>query len=473
MSVFLAKGKTREMFYCGPLRSGVTLDSRALMAEGYAWVQKDVYAALNEVTGTWQWPDMEADDRASKMIFDVDNMRGETIIPRFFISRHLMGDALLKTLEPFNLPTELYQGITQDDGDNSEQPLPPSNAGFLLREMEIRLYDFGYASVMFRGAIKAEKDLTLDEFRVAAQKLSSELSLYNDVFMNTIRMFEKAVPPEFILVNAFNPVMNQRGRDKKSMAHTNIGRLAWVHRIFHVACEDKEELSQRKEDCKKLIYSTANGDIEDSSLTPDMAIYVGDGNSVTVYDKTRTTDWDMSLLRRLVQHQNVCFITIEDLDRDLFMLGNEVNRKRDTQDMQLLENQSRQIVDFQSQISFFRAVYDDYDNYLDPQSLKIWHDIEDCWQTRDRLEGLDTKMQQTEKIYDRIMRDLANLHNKKLTMFVLIFTVLSMLSVIVDTVDFTQGGELTAPSMIRLALLGMMALTVLALANMLAKRKTD
>ena len=132
---------------------------------------------------------------------------------------------------------------------------------------------------------------------------------------------------------------------------------------------------------------------------------------------------------------------------------------------------SRQIVDFQSQISFFRAVYDDYDNYLDPQSLKIWHEVEECWQTRDRLEGLDTKMLQTEKIYDRIMRDLGNLHNKRLTMFVLIFTVLSMLSVIVDTVDFTQGGELSPPSMLRLALLGMMALTVVLLAHMLSKSK--
>jgi hypothetical protein len=55
--------------------------------------------------------------------------------------------------------------------------------------------------------------------------------------------------------------------------------------------------------------------------------------------------------------------------------------------------------------------------------------------------------------------------------FVLAFTLISTLSVIVDTVDFTQGGELTSPSLLRIGVLLAMAGVVLFLAIRLMKAR--
>ena len=76
-----------------------------------------------------------------------------------------------------------------------------------------------------------------------------------------------------------------------------------------------------------------------------------------------------------------------------------------------------------------------------------------------------------DKIYRRIMESLSHLYDKRLGTFVLAFTLISTLSVIVDTVDFTQGGELTSPSLLRIGVLLAMAAIVLFLAIRLMKAR--
>jgi hypothetical protein len=76
-----------------------------------------------------------------------------------------------------------------------------------------------------------------------------------------------------------------------------------------------------------------------------------------------------------------------------------------------------------------------------------------------------------DKIYRRIMESLSHLYDKRLGTFVLAFTLISTLSVIVDTVDFTQGGDLGPPSTLRLLVLGAMGAMVLFLAVRLLRTR--
>ncbi len=56
-----------------------------------------------------------------------------------------------------------------------------------------------------------------------------------------------------------------------------------------------------------------------------------------------------------------------------------------------------------------------------------------------RFDNLNTKLELVEKIYNRVRENLNHLQSKRLGLFMLAFTLISTLSVIVDTVDFTQG----------------------------------
>jgi len=459
MTVFLARGQTRTMLFNGPMRSGLVLDSRSLLTQGYGPFQQKLLATLRELfSGVWYAP--EAPLRDSGMKIDIDTKRGMTLIPEFFVGRRLAGEALGEVLAEYGLKTEIWP---REDGRPDKE-----DGHFTLGALDIHMYDLGYGSAMFEGTITAARDLTLPMYRDLCERISSVLNDYRDLFSGMFEKVAKAVPAEMVLFNFHD------GREKEefwrhvSFGH-DIGTLFWVHRIFTVECGGGNEFAALKDACRALVYSEQAEKLEDCAISPNLALYPGNGNSAVVHSADQAAG--AQTLAAMIRVQNVFYVTAEDIDRDLFYLANELDRRKHTRDMNLLERQSRIIVEYQSKISLFTAVYDDFDNHLDPQSLKVWHALESAWATRDRFRNLETKLDMIDKIYRRIMESLSHLYDKRLGTFVLAFTLISTLSVIVDTVDFTQGGDLAAPSALRLMVLFAMAGIVLFLALRLMKAR--
>lgn len=448
------------MVFNGPMRSGLVLDTRSLLTQGYGPFQTKLLATLREIfSGEWFVPD--APLRQSGMKIDVDTRRGATLIPEFFIGRRLENDVLQDVLHEYALPAEI--------APQTERGQEPDGV-FHLRRLDVHMYDLGYGSAIFDGEVTAARDLTLLEFRDLCEKISSGMNTYVPLFYGMFEKVATAIPADLALFNFHD------GREKEdfwrqvSFGH-DIGTLFWVHRVFTIACDDAAGFKDARTAARCLVYSAQPEALEDSSITDGLTVYAGSGNSAVVYDSARVKETDADVLGSMVRIQNVFYVTAEDIDRDLFYLSNELDRRKHTQDMRLLERQSRIIVEYQSKISLFNAIYDDFDNHLDPQSLKIWHALEQAWATRDRFRNLADKLDMIDKIYRRIMESLSHLYDKRLGTFVLAFTLISTLSVIVDTVDFTQGGELTSPSLLRIGVLLAMAGVVLFLAIRLMKAR--
>lgn len=444
MVYFLARHERREMGYNGPMRSGLIIDARALLSEGYTEYQAELVQRLSSHSGEWYAPDTTR--RGNQMQIDVDTRRGRTIVPGYFIGRQLAGKALDDMLEAHHLPKSVEVMDT---------------CRLHISGIDVRLYDMGYGSATIRGDIEALRDLELDEFRVAAEKAGSELPRYKEIFVETFGKIAAAVKRDAIIAS-FHGSNSRNEFFASSCLASGIGDLFWVHRIFSIACDYADDFNQKREMCKALVFSEQPALLEDSSITAGMAVYPGNGNSVIVYDRSRITQAETGTLASMVRAQNVFYVAAEDIDRDLFYLGNDLDRQKHSHDMDLLEHQSQVIVEYQSKVTLFKAVYDDFDNSLDPQALKIWHALEKAWHTRDRFDNLNTKLDLVEKIYNRIRDNLSHLQNKRLGMVMLAFTLISSLSVIVDTVDFTQGGALQTPSAFRVGVLASL-LTALAI----------
>ena len=448
MTIFLPKQQRRDMTFNGPMRSGLVIDSRALLAKGYAAYQQEFVAGM--AGGHWYTPTQGL--RGNKMKIDADTRRGNTIIPGYFAGRTLEDKELAAALAAHQLPQAL-----QHEND----------CLFHIHAIDIRLYDMGYGSVTFEGEIEALRDLTMDEFRVAAEKASSLLSSYRPLYVETFERAAGKLLPEYTLASFYGSRKNSYWSN--SSIFQGIGDLFWVHRVFHVACSDGDELE--KQAAKQLIFSEQAHLIEDASVIPGLSVYPGNGNSAEVYDAAAIQPKQLGTLLSMVRAQNIFYVAAEDIDRDLFFLSNELDRQKHSQDMKLLERQSEIIVEYQSKVTLFKAVYDDFDNSLDPQGLKIWHALEKAWHTRDRFDNLNTKLELVEKIYNRIRENLNHLQNKKLGLFMLAFTLISTLSVIVDTVDFTtQGDSLQAPSILRIGVLLATLALVVVFAFSLLKR---
>ncbi len=448
MTIFLAKHHRRDMAFNGPMRSGLVIDSRALLAKGYAEQQAEISTRIDIAhPGEWYTPGSKA--RGNRMKIDADTRRGSTIIPGYFIGRTLEGEELEAALAAYSLPPVVRHG---------------ENCAFHIASIDLRLYDMGYGSVTFTGEIEALQNLTLDQYRVTVEKASSELTAYRPLFLETFEKVAKALQPEFTIANFHGG--NKNVYWVNSSLSQGVGDLFWVHRVFSVACDDAKDYARLKDACKKLIFSEHADLVADTSITQGLSAYPGNGNSAAVYNKEAIKPEQTGTLLSMIRAQNIFYVAAEDIDRDLFYLSNDLDRQKHSRDMSLLENQSEIIVEYQSKVTLFKAVYDDFDNSLDPQALKIWHALEQAWHTRDRFDNLNTKLELVEKIYNRVRENLNHLQSKRLGLFMLAFTLISTLSVIVDTVDFTQGQGLQAPSLLRV---GVLITTLLVVAGFAAK----
>src|SRR5476649_2955565 len=100
MTVFLSAQDKREMFFNGPMRSGIVIDSQALLNQGYRKFQRELAETLRtRYMGAWEGPDFQG--RKNNLALDVDSFQGETIIPRYLISRIFQGVELEEILAEF------------------------------------------------------------------------------------------------------------------------------------------------------------------------------------------------------------------------------------------------------------------------------------------------------------------------------------------------------------------------------------
>lgn len=465
MTLFLKKGESHEVILNGPIRTGIEIDSRLLLVKGYATTQENLRSELTErLHGLWNYPSVEG--RANGMAVDIDDKRGRTVIPKFFMSRILQADVLVSVLNQHNLPLELHSPY---DPEKEQGPA----ATYIITKAEIRMYDFGYGAVMFYGQLRANRDISLQEFRSAGEQVGSQLNDYGRLYDETFDALSNLIPPESRLVDITKEVSSETTPEALSMRpRQGMGRLLWVHRVFLIKCRTPEEFDQQKEACKLLVYSATATNMPDLALTPGLSFYGGDGNSAAIYDATRVPMKEVMLLPRIIQAHNVYFSKAEEYDYALFYFNNDLSLMRDISitSGKMLEERSRHVIEFKSQITFFRSLYTDYDNHLEPQSRAIWFGLAEAWHTDDRFNGIEAKLTSLEKIYDRMVQELNGIQNKKLNAFVLVFTLLSMLSVAVDTIDFTQGDSLQAPALARLGILLLMALVMLVVAGRLVRR---
>ncbi len=435
MTVFLAAHDEIEIFFNGPMRSGIVLDSQALLNKGYREFQENLAETLtSHYMGTWECPQFHA--RRNKMAFDVDNFQGETIIPRYLISRTFSGEALTEILEEFHLPFEirpmrgthaaLHQEEVAEEADKA--PFP---AKLRIDKLDVYLYDYGYASCLIRGNVIALKDMTLEEYRSAVEHISSSLPDYAELFQSTIAKVAKVIPPEFIIMSVHG---NQPLRSvlwPNTPIRQHIGELFWVHRIFSLRARNEDEFARLEEASRSIVYSQRSDQAPDISLMKGLAIHPGNGNSCVVYMKD-TPDWNVARLRSVIRAKNVFYAALQDVDRDLFYLNNELALRADARDMASIERQMQFTADCLARTGFIKSVYDDYDNQLDPQSISIWDNLRTTWLMGDIFRAIDQKTTMLDKVYDRMAQRLQSLQSRKITNLIIFFIAIALVTMVLD-----------------------------------------
>lgn len=410
MTVFLAAQEEMEVYFNGPMRSGIVLDSQSLLNAGYRDFQVKLAEHLTDLyVGTWECPPQVG--RRNQAAFDLDTFQGETVIPRYVICRSFAEEDLLELLEEFHLPVEV-KSRRKAAGDGGDEEAKSAPAVFTPDRLEIYVYDFGYASCMIHGRVKALRDLSAEDCKGAAEAISGALPDYAELIQGTLAKIAKAIPPRYIALNTHSPSDEQLTWPGSALRQ-HIGEMFWVHRIFCFPCRNKAEFERKKEATRNCLYSERAEAMEDKSLRADMSVYPGHGNSSIAWVKGETPDWNAARLRSVIRAMNVFYAALQDCDRDHFHINNETAQRLSSRDIPVIEQQMVHMAQQLSRTGFVKSVFDDYDNQLDPQSIVIWDHLRKAWILGDMFRALDQKISMTEKAYDRLARRLSDLRNRR------------------------------------------------------------
>lgn len=420
MGVFLAALETMEVCYNGPMRSGMILDSQALLNAGYRGFQQQLVKKLRDLyLGHWDIPPLLA--RRNHLSFDLDTFQGDTLIPRYLISRAFIDEDLDHILEEFRLQREMRPARTAEEGERRDAKSAP--ASFRIERIEIYLYDFGYASCMISGSLTALKDLSLDDCREAVDLVGAALPDFSELFQETIGKVAKIIAPAYVIHNLHgdNPVAP---RWPGTAMAQHVGELFWMHRVFSVPCADAVEFARKSALAKELVKGE-RATVENKSLRDDMVVYPGHGNSCVVYIREQAPEWNIARLRSVIRAMNVFYAALQDADRDLFRLNNDSAQAAASHDSRAVAQQAEALSLGLARAGFVKSVYDDYDNLLDTQSFAIWDHLRRTWFMGDLFRGLDQKAGMGEKNHDRLSRrhyDLQDRSSRIMTsMIVLMF----------------------------------------------------
>lgn len=457
MALFLTKDHTHPVSFNGPIRTGLFLESKRFLASGYHEFQKEFMNTLSNVAhGIWGASNFFTYSDGGEV--QPDTVRGFPIIPQYFITRILKDSALLEKLQELDLKSQIDAPPFRDENAPPTFEDPPEGhdtppATFLISSIEIRMNDFGYGCVIFNGAVRAHQDLTILEFKEVCKSIGKQLNNYSDLFLKTFETVWTNTPKDIISNTAFVSNLKAQQNNQYLGHQKEIGKIIAVICVYEIPCKTEEAFQEAKELYTSQIFIRDEKYIEDASLDENMAVFIGHANHIVIYKEGHASQWQRSLLRRVLQVKNVFYTMFEEICENLIHINSSINLDDAHPNPALLEEKARILVEYHARTEFLRGVYDDYDNHLDPQSLKILRTIEETWETADRIYALKNQLDLAKNIHDRLVQDLHQVHEKKLGAFILIFTVLGMLTVILELLDFTQLDDLGAPNPMRLLLL--------------------
>ena len=445
----------RRVVFNAPLHTGVFIDSRKAARDGFAAIQQ---AICDASMPAGDWDVARSRVRTSGLQIDVDDRRGITIMPRYIAERKLTGEQVGVVLEQLGLPATLAD--------------PGGSATFTPDTIIIRQLDFGYATLLVYGTIDCPTCDTIKGFRALVEAISSSVPEWTPLIEESRAALVEAIPPEFVLTGGPDssiprPIVRQRASDEVKML--------WVHRIFRF--ERGDTLIDEASEVETLVFRHEPDDVRNLSIDDDYDCYVGVGNSLIVAGDG-ASEHDLDLVPRVVAMQNVYWARLESFDVELFhyinALSSEVDRRNISgfDKIQALEEKSQEIVDLLEYAELFRSAYNDYAYHLDPQSRVLWQEVVSCWGTDNRFDAVNDKLATLEKMYDRVRSSLRSLYDSQLNTFVIFFTLFGLLSVMVDVIDFVQESTFRGIDLLRLGVLGLMALVLVAFWFTVLRRKT-
>ena len=419
----------------GPIRTGISLDTRALIGNDSRRILSKLKNKLELSGAGWTVYAPKRD------ILDISiETRRESIVKPPYLAKFSFDKS-----EAVTMQETIRASVDEQIASFLESAL--------LKTLHLRFFSFEYATFYAEFNIKGEDhnlDFNLLRGNIEALSHGRVIGLFKQLFSVQIEVFRSAVQE----VEATEEDLKLKGQDlpEEETQHLGDGAIPrWAHRIYGLQFEDVEGVKNSSGKIEELIYTSSNTELEDLYSRERASIYVASGNSALL-----STDADAELawknLNEIVEFQNAFFAKAEDLDEDLLRLVNEISLdklrvRRDRKQMKKMDSYANKIVDTREEVLIFKNDVSDYEGHLDPDTKKIWTGLWKQWDTGSKFDQIERQVDIMDGLYDRIITLLNQNQTRRLGTFALIFTLISGLAALVDSCGFMQGDTLTASSL--------------------------
>ena len=383
--------KTIRFSLNGPIRTGISLDTRALIGKD----ARSILSNLNNklvLPGTgWTVYAHESHD----MDISIETRRESIVKPPYLAKFSFDKSEIASMQEKIRTPND-----------------KPQIASFLektlLKTLHLRFFSFEYATFYAEFNIKGENhNLDFNMLRQYVEELSHGqiIGQFKQLFSERIEQF-RSVAQE---VEKTEEKLKLKSQDEpeleaKNSEHSPIPR--WAHRIYGIQFEDIEGITESSGKIEDLIYTSSDTELEDLYPRDGASIYVASGNSALLTTEVDAESaWEN--LNEIVEFQNVFFAKAEDLDEELLRLVNEISlekvrARRDRKRRNKLDDYAIKIVDTREEVLIFKNDVSDYEGHLDPDSKKIWTGLWKQWETGSKFDQIERQIDILGGLYDRI-----------------------------------------------------------------------
>lgn len=450
MSCLLPAGERVELSFNGPFVGGIRLNTRNMLSEeylskGYERAQDRVLRRLRRLSDS-EWRTPSRPERSNDLVYDVDTYEGKTLLPPYFLAARSDSVGSLKQLLDENREAEL-------------EALGNRLASFSFEPPEVRFHDFGTGVLVIDAALTATSDLDAPQLREIVETASSRLAtLVNPLVVRRRREFHEAVPNDELIW--------RRGVSAGRQAEQQLDDtpVQWLHRLYLLDCSDRESLDGVRNQCRSLVPKSRPEGVTDCAIAEETAVFpsIGSSAAVCVGDQCASA---FRALKHVVELQNAYWAGAFTIDSQLFHHISELGRRNKGEaGVGELEAVYDDILEIHEQNTLFRSQLFNHVCHMSPQETLIWNELADAWQLTPLLDSVKEKLDTLRDLSERLIQQMSRQYDKKLNLLVLLFTLLSVATVLMDVIKFLQG-EATAVNYVRAILFGVIIVVLVLVAH--------
>jgi hypothetical protein len=442
----------QQIQFNGPFYTGFKIPTVELIAEGYKETQDRVLKSIKDSGSAslkgWEIEGEEQAEAQKPFWSAHSGYAGKPIVSISFLQKVL--------------------------SKSEHQEIEVSGHRFIPERVVLFFHDYGTGVITFDGNIHVDGALTFEEYRKVLDELEYELcDKYKKIIKKYCAFLEKKLVSCKISIT--KPLQHSGKLEEQLETLTKLREILWLHHLCIFSINEKIS-AKTVAPYRVFLQTTKTGPPKNLSPTPDVKYYTpGWIKSLMIYGKGADKEFDFTRILALAQYH---WASTALMDYVLLIEQNDfAARARKHRNIRQMKKDIQYLRRLDEEIYAFQMLKKNAVINLSAEGIRLYKTITEIWLQEELSIDLKEKISRLQRIYGEHIDYLKEHRSKTLERFIKIFTLLSIIPIIFEIIQFIQSGtlvlgpELIINSLIILSVVSTMTVVILLILNYLEHKE--